>query len=245
MLVKIFLFSIIVIVSIIILYDMNDSSNTIEKEIKEIKEIEQIKQIKQSERNSESCKTVRFNLDNNTIKLISPNNRKSNLQDQYKKNINNNSDIKSTDNISIINDKVEFGDSTYGNKIMDNSDFFNSTDHIIKSPQVEFVKSLHKLDVEDNDMFKNQNGYWESQTIDDFTHRTYDNNQVAKFNDFRKQNNLGKNIASTYDNLSEVNNRDLANSFGESILRHDDNTILGNMSNTIYGNSSDCNQSEI
>ncbi len=236
MLVKIFLFSIIIIVSTIILYDMNDdNNNTIIKK----------KKTKKNKSSDESCKTVRFNLNNNTIKLISPNNRKSKLQDQYKNYINNNSDIKSVNNISIVKDKVEFGDSTYGNKIMDNSNFFNSTDHMIKNPQVEFVKKLNNQDVEDNDMFKNQKGYWENQTIDDFTHRTYDNNQVAKFNDFREQNNLGKNIASTYDNLSEVNNRDLANTFGESILRHDDNTILGNMSNTMYGYSSDCNQSEI
>ena len=193
----------------------------------------------------DSCKKVRFNLDNNTIKLISPNNRKSKLQDQYNNYINNNSDINSTNNISIVKDNVEFNNSTYGNKIMDNSNFFNTTDHIIKNPQVEFVKKLNTQNVEDNDMFKNQKGYWENQTIDDFTYRTYDNNQVAKFNKFREQSNLGQNIASTYDNLSEVNNRDLANSFGESILRHDDNTILGNMSNTVYGYSTDCNQSEI
>jgi len=233
MLVKIFLVSIIVIVSVIILNDMNNKINTTETS-KKIKNVD-----------IDSCKKVRFNLDNNTIKLISPNNRKSKLQDQYNNYINNNSDINSTNNISIVKDNVEFNNSTYGNKIMDNSNFFNTTDHIIKNPQVEFVKKLNTQNVEDNDMFKNQKGYWENQTIDDFTYRTYDNNQVAKFNKFREQSNLGQNIASTYDNLSEVNNRDLANSFGESILRHDDNTILGNMSNTVYGYSTDCNQSEI
>ena len=233
MLVKIFLVSIIVIVSVIILNDMNNKINTTETS-KKIKNVD-----------IDSCKKVRFNLDNNTIKLISQNNIKSKLQDQYNNYINNNSDINSTNNISIVKDNVEFNNSTYGNKIMDNSNFFNTTDHIIKNPQVEFVKKLNTQNVEDNDMFKNQKGYWENQTIDDFTYRTYDNNQVAKFNKFREQSNLGQNIASTYDNLSEVNNRDLANSFGESILRHDDNTILGNMSNTVYGYSTDCNQSEI
>ena len=189
------------------------------------------------------CKKVRFNLDKNTIKLISPIRKKNTDYNNY---INNNSKYESDDNISIINDEVKFDNTKSINKIMNNSDFFNSTHHMIENPQVEYVKKLHKQNTETNDdIFQNQKGYWESQTIDDFTDRTYDNNQVAKFNEFRTNNNVGDNIASVYDNLSEVNNRDSANVFGESVLRHDDNSIMGNMSNTIYGSSSNCNQAEI
>tara|TARA_B100000902_G_C27293829_1_gene908758 strand:- start:1358 stop:2011 length:654 start_codon:yes stop_codon:yes gene_type:complete len=204
------------------------------------------KKLKNSNEVDETCKKVRFNLDKNTIKLISPNNKKKKLQNQLTKFITTHKDIESTNNISMVKDAVEFNNSTYGTKIMDNSNFFNSTDHSLTNPQVEFVKKLNKDPIENNDdIFKNQKGYWESQTIDDFVHRTYDNNQVANFNKFREQNSVGQNIATTFDKLSEVENRDLANTFGDSVLRHDDNTIMGNMDNTIYGYSTDCKQSNI
>ncbi len=237
MLVKIFLVSIIILVSVIILYEMT-SDEVIEKG--------KDKKLKNSNEVDETCKKVRFNLDKNTIKLISPNNKKKKLQNQLTKFITTHKDIESTNNISMVKDAVEFNNSTYGTKIMDNSNFFNSTDHSLTNPQVEFVKKLNKDPIENNDdIFKNQKGYWESQTIDDFVHRTYDNNQVANFNKFREQNSVGQNIATTFDKLSEVENRDLANTFGDSVLRHDDNTIMGNMDNTIYGYSTDCKQSNI
>ena len=237
MLVKIFLVSIIILVSVIILYEMT-SDEVIEKG--------KDKKLKNSNEVDETCKKVRFNLDKNTIKLISPNNKKKKLQNQLTKFITTHKDIESTNNISMVKDAVEFNNSTYGTKIMDNSNFFNSTDHSLTNPQVEFVKKLNKDSIQNNDdIFKNQKGYWESQTIDDFVHRTYDNNQVANFNKFREQNSVGQNIATTFDKLSEVENRDLANTFGDSVLRHDDNTIMGNMDNTIYGYSTDCKQSNI
>ena len=40
-------------------------------------------------------------------------------------------------------------------------------------------------------------------------------------------------------------NRDLANTFGDSVLRHDDNSIMGNMDSKIYGYSTNCNQSVV
>ena len=235
MLVKIFLVSIIIIISIIVLFEINDNYN-----------IKNKPKNKKAKKPNLSCKKVRFNLDENTIKLISPNNKKIKMdtQNQYNEFINKNKDIASTNNISMVNDTVEFNNTTYGNKIMDNSNFFKSTDHVIKNPQVEFVKKINN-NTEDNNIFQNQKGYWESQTIDDFVNRTYDNNQVANFNSFRQENSTGKNISSVYDKLSEVDNRDLANTFGDSVLRHDDNSIMGNMDNTLYGYSSDCNQANV
>jgi len=238
MLVKIFLVSIIVIVSGIILYEMtNDPDIEYNKEDKKLQTSNEI---------DETCKKVRFNLDKNTIKLISPNNKKKKLQNQLKKFITINRDIKSSNNVSMVKDTVEFNNSTHGNKIMDNSNFFNTTDHILTNPQVEFVKKINNDPTQNNDnIFKNQKGYWESQTIDDFVHRTYDNNQVANFNKFREQKLTGQNIATVFDKLSEVENRDLANTFGDSVLRHDDNSIMSNMDNTVYGYSTDCKQSNI
>ena len=237
MLVKIFLVSIIVIVSGIILYEMTTDP---------VIEYDKEKKLQTSNEIDETCKKVRFNLDKNTIKLISPNNKKKKLQNQLKKFITINKDIKSSNNVSMVKDTVEFNNSTHGSKIMDNSNFFNTTDHILTNPQVEFVKKLNNDPTQNNDnIFKNQKGYWESQTIDDFVHRTYDNNQVANFNKFREQKLTGQNIATVFDKLSEVENRDLANTFGDSVLRHDDNSIMSNMDNTIYGYSTDCKQSNI
>ena len=243
MIAKTFLVSIIVIVSVVILYELTNTNT--EVSIKNNKVISK-NNVKNSTNEKNSCKKVRFNLDKNTIKLISPNNKKMKQQNQYNNYIKNNQNIQSENNTTMIEDKVEFNNTSYGNKIMDNSNFFNSTSHVLTNPQVEFVKKLNQqTEQNDNDIFKNQKGYWESQTIDDFVNRTYDNNQVANFNKFREENVTGETIAKTFDNLSEVNNRDLANTFGDSVLRHDDNSIMGNMDSKIYGYSTNCNQSVV
>ena len=76
MLVKIFLVSIIVIVSGIILYEMTTDP---------VIEYNNEKKLQTSNEIDETCKKVRFNLEKNTIKLISPNNKKKKLQNQLKK----------------------------------------------------------------------------------------------------------------------------------------------------------------
>ena len=89
-------------------------------------------------------------------------------------------------------------------------------------------------------MFKNQKGYWQSQTIDDYTERTYDNIQVANFNKFRDNNHVGENISSVYDTLTGVQEKN-GSIFGESQLKNDDNSVMGNMADNLYGYDYGCN----
>lgn len=234
MLVKIFLVSTIIITILIILYELNETTKTSESESQEvISEPIQKPLIKKND--SKICKKVSFDLDKNMIKLISPNNKK-NLEVKYK-------EYKSSNNTSIVNDKVEFNNDISGTQILENSNFFESKDHLIKDPQGEFVKKLNMP--KDDNIFNNQKGYWESQNIDEFINRSYSNDQIDEFNKLRESNIVGQNISTVYDNLSGVKEREFANNFGESLLRHDDNTIMGNMDSSLYGYSTNCVQAKI
>jgi len=116
MLVKIFLVSTIIITILIILYELNETTKTSKSQSEEeISEPIQKPLIKKN--NSKICKKVSFDLDKNMIKLISPNHKK-NLEVKY-------NEYKSSNNNSIVKDKVEFNNDIIGTQILDNSNFLN------------------------------------------------------------------------------------------------------------------------
>jgi hypothetical protein len=240
MLVKLFLVSIIIITCLIILYELNDTTNTSNNKTEEVidspADVKKPSLKKSKPIQNNSCKKVHFNLDKNMIKLISPKTKAKNIEIKY-------NEYKSSNNNSIIKDKVEFDNQIPGTNILENSHFFESTDHSLKDPQGEFVKKLNYQ--KDDDLFTNQKGYWESQNLDNYINRSYSNDQVDKFNKIRESNITGQNIATVYDSLSGVKDRDFANTFSESLLRHDDNSIMKNMDDSLYGYSSDCVQAKI
>ena len=208
------------------------------------------KQSKNEDKKQESInktsnsKRVTFNLDKNKIKLISPRNKKKSVNVEIKNNYINPDEIPVVNTKSIVEDNVEFGEEIYGNGIMKNSNFFNSNHEDVPNPQREFVDKLinfqNNINQNDDDIFKNQKGYWQSQTIDDYTERTYDNNQVANFNSFRENNHVGESVASVYDSLTGVQEKN-GSVFGDSKLRHDDNSVMGSMPDHLYGFDHGCN----
>lgn len=188
-------------------------------------------------------KKVIFNLDKNQVKLISPRNKKiPNYQSVQNTYIDYN-DIPVIQKPSIVKDKVSFGNVIYGNGIIDNSNFFNSNHQDVPNIQQEFVDKLNKNQQNEElneDLFKNQKGYWESQVIDDYTNREYSNIQIDNYNKFRNNNHVGEDISHVYDQLTGVHEKN-GTFFGESTLRHDDNSVMGKMDDKLFGYDHGCN----
>ncbi len=194
---------------------------------------------------NEKSKRVTFNLNNNKIKIISPRNKRLINYENIENNFINPDDIPVLNKPSIIKDKVNFGNNDiYGKGIIKNSNFFNSNHDDVPNPQREFVDKLISFEettnLNEQDLFKNQKGYWESQVIDDYTNRTYDNIQVDNFNKFRENNHVGDNISNVFDELTGVPEKN-GRFFGESELRHDDSSVMGKMDDKLYGYDHGCN----
>ena len=135
----------------------------------------------------------------------------------------------------------------YGSGLINNSNFFNSNHQDVPNVQQEFVNKLNKIQENDElneDLFKNQKGYWESQVIDDYTNREYSNIQIDNYNKFRNNNHVGEDISHVYDQLTGVHEKN-GTFFGESTLRHDDNSIMGKMYDELFGYDHGCNNMTI
>ena len=188
-------------------------------------------------------KRVTFNLNKNKVKLISPRNKKNTNYQAVENTYIDYKDIPIIQKPSIVKDKVSFGNQMYGNGIIDNSNFFNSNHQDVPNIQKEFVDKLNKIqqnDELDEDLFKNQKGYWESQVIDDYTNREYSNIQIDNYNKFRINNHVGEDISHVYDQLTGVHEKN-GTFFGESTLRHDDNSAMGKMNDKLFGYDHGCN----
>tara|TARA_Y200000002_G_scaffold325081_1_gene287013 strand:+ start:1131 stop:1748 length:618 start_codon:yes stop_codon:yes gene_type:complete len=172
-------------------------------------------------------KKVTFDLNKNEIKLIPPRYEKHEILPILEKP-------------SIINDNVNFGKYRYGDKIIENSNFFNSKHQNFISIQKKFNENLeNKNDELFEDMFKNQKGYWERQVIDDFVNREYSNKQVDDFNNFKKTNNLGKDISNVFDQMTGVYEKN-GTFFGENKVFNDDFNVMNNMDDKLYGFDIEC-----
>ena len=187
---------------------------------------------------------VTFNLDENKVKLISPRNKKNQSYQKVENTYLDYNDIPVIQKPSIVKDKVSFGNELYGSGIINNSNFFNSNHQDVPNVQQDFLNKLNTLQENDDklneDLFKNQKGYWESQVIDDYTNREYSNIQVDNYNKFRNNNHLGEDISHVYDQLTGVHEKN-GTFFGESTLRHDDNSVLGSMDDKLFGYDHGCN----
>lgn len=196
----------------------------------------------QNEKSKE--KRVTFNLNENKVKLISPRNKKNTNYQTIENTYINYDNIPVIHKPSIVKDKVSFGNTMYGTPLIKNSNFFNSNHEDLSSPQLDFVNKLNKFNEEkenlNEDLFKNQKGYWQSQVIDDYTHRDYSNIQIDNYNKFRTNNHVGEDISHVYDQLTGVHEKN-GTFFGESTLRHDDNSVLGNMDDKLFGYDHGCN----
>ena len=192
-------------------------------------------------------KKVIFNLDKNQVKLISPRNKKiPNYQSVQNTYIDYN-DIPIIQKPSIVKDEVSFGNEMYGSELINNSNFFNSNHLNVPNVQQEFVEKLNKIQQNDGlneNLFKNQKGYWESQVIDDYTNREYSNIQIENYNKFRINNHVGEDISHVYDQLTGAHKKN-ETFFGESTLRHDDNSVMGNMDDKLFGYDHGCNNMTI
>lgn len=189
---EVFLLLIIVIIFFAI-YIIKDSENNNDSKMNN-KSLDLEKVIKSKKCNKHhNKKKVKFNLDKNEIYLINP---------YYNK--------------SMVKDKVKFGKKHYGKKILKNSNFFKLDKHIIKNSQEELVKRLKNNN--DNNLFENQKGYWEKQTIDDYTLREYDNYTVKKFNEFKDDSQeSGESISEVYDKLTNSSINTFSRVFSDSL----------------------------
>jgi len=152
----------------------------------------------------------------------------------------------------------------YGNKVMNNNSSYNINNKIIY-PQQKLINRLNKDQIqitsdekkqfttgqsawkakgqaqplEKDDIFIDQNSYWNSLNIGDFTERQYLNSQINDFNIFKKNNKSYKNmkISKVYDDLTN-------GSTNTYKLLHDDNSVLKS-DNIIDGFSYTCNNLEI
>jgi hypothetical protein len=188
-------------------------------------------------------KRVTFNLNKNQIKLIPSRNKKNHNYQVVENTYIDYNDIPVIQKPSIVKDKVSFGNVIYGNGIIDNSNFFNSNHQDVPNIQQEFVDKLNKNQQNEElneDLFKNQKGYWESQVIDDYTNREYSNIQIDNYNKFRNNNHVGEDISHVYDQLTGVHEKN-GTFFGESTLRHDDNSVMGKMDDKLFGYDHGCN----
>jgi len=192
-------------------------------------------------------KKVTFNLNKNKVKLISPRNKKNPNYQAVENTYIDYNDIPVIQKPSIVKDKVSFGNEMYGSGLIDNSNFFNSNHKDVPNVQQEFVEKLNKIQQNDEvneDLFKNQKGYWESQVIDDYTNREYSNIQIDNYNKFRNNNHVGEDISHVYDQLTGVHEKN-GTFFGESTLRHDDNSVMGKMDDKLFGYDHGCNNMTI
>ena len=190
---------------------------------------------------------VTFNLNKNKVKLISPRNKKNPNYQAVENTYIDYNDIPVIQKPSIVKDKVSFGNEIYGSGLINNSNFFNSNHQDVPNVQHEFVEKLNKIQQNDGlneDLFKNQKGYWESQVIDDYTNREYSNIQIENYNKFRNNNHVGEDISHVYDQLTGVHEKN-GTFFGESTLRHDDNSVMGRMDDKLFGYDHGCNNMTI
>ena len=188
-------------------------------------------------------KRVTFNLNKNQVKLISPRNKKNPNYQAVENTYIDYNNIPVIQKPSIVKDNVSFGNVMYGSGLIDNSNFFNSNHQDVPNVQQEFVNKLNKIQQNDKlneDLFKNQKGYWESQVIDDYTNREYSNTQIDNYNKFRNNNHVGEDISHVYDQLTGVHEKN-GTFFGESTLRHDDNSVMGKMNDKLFGYDHGCN----
>ena len=192
-------------------------------------------------------KKVTFNLNKNQVKLISPRNKKNTNYQVVENTYIDYNDIPVIQKPSIVKDKVSFGNEMYGSGLINNSNFFNSNHQDVPNVQQEFIEKLNKIQQNDDlneDLFKNQKGYWESQVIDDYTNREYSNIQIENYNKFRNNNHVGEDISHVYDQLTGVHEKN-GTFFGESTLRHDDNSVMGKMDDKLFGYDHGCNNMTI
>ena len=188
-------------------------------------------------------KRVTFNLNKNKVKLISPRNKKNINYQSIENTYIDYNDIPTIQKPSIVKDNVNFGNKMYGSGLINNSNFFNSNHKDVPNPQQEFVNKLNNFDKNDDeieDLFKNQKGYWESQVIDDYTNREYSNIQIDSYNKFRTNNHVGKDISHVFDQLTGVHEKN-GTFFGESTLKHDDNSVMSKMDDKLFGYDHGCN----
>lgn len=144
---------------------------------------------------------------------------------------------KKNNNDETSYDKKLIDETTYGNKLIDEKSNFNIKNIKIENPQDTLVKRLQKKSNEKNEInkeneFQNDDSYWNSLNLGNFTERDFLNKQVNEFNNF-KSNGVESNveIGKLYDELTNGKTNPLPTIF-------EDNDIDPMV---ISGYSSNCN----